>query len=113
LEERLSNMKLYKTIRDEIRRVIAIHAIYNIYQKSQMKQKAMFDMLEDTFHGNEAKGIVSQLKQVICGQPPFDGLYDKKVNVVTSDSLTNVTSLVLKKDLIQSEQVLMAGRDIT
>jgi hypothetical protein len=103
-------------IRDEIRKLMAIHGMYKLYRKPQMTQKSMFQFLEDQFHGNDAAGIVSQVSQVFNGLPPYNALYKKQTDIVTNSSVsssTSVTSLVLKKEMSQCEAVIIAGRDIT
>jgi hypothetical protein len=110
------NMSLMANIRDEIRKLMAIHGMYKLYRKPQMTQKSMFQFLEDQFHGNDAAGIVSQVSQVINGLPPYNALYKKQTDIVTNSSVsssTSVTSLVLKKEMSQCEAVIIAGRDIT
>jgi hypothetical protein len=109
-------MSLMANIRDEIRKLMAIHGMYKLYRKPQMTQKSMFQFLEDQFHGNDAAGIVSQVSQVVNGLPPYNALYKKQTDIVTNSSVSSsasVTSLVLKKEISQSEAVIIAGRDIT
>jgi hypothetical protein len=82
-----------------------------------MKLKDIHIILEDIFHGNEKTGIVSQVQQVIGGYYPFDALYTQQTDIVTAPTVeetsTNINKLILKKDLTQSETVIVAGRDIT
>ena len=108
-------MKLAANIRDDIRKLMAIHAMQKLHRRPQMKQKDLFQFLEDIFHGNKKTGIVSQVFQVVNGLPPFHLLYNKQTEVLvnTGDENLCATSLILKKELIQSEAVIMAGRDIT
>jgi hypothetical protein len=110
-------MKLSASIRDEIRRLMSIHGMYKMYRRPQMKQKDLFQFLEDVFHGNEKTGIVSQVYQVVNGLPPFDLIYNRQTEVLVNnksdDSTINATSLILKPELHQSEFIIMAGREIT
>jgi hypothetical protein len=95
---------------------MAIHGLWKVFRKPQMQIKEIHLFLEDIFHGNEKTGVVSQVYQVLHGLPPFDTLYDRQTDIVTtpnSDSSNTITSLVIKKELSQSEVVIMAGRDIT
>jgi hypothetical protein len=103
-------------IRDEIRKVMAIHSLWKLYRKSSMKLKDIHNFLEDLYHGNPKTGVISQVYQVINGLPPFDKLYNKQTEMVVTGSVdanTNAVSLVLKPDLCQSESMYIAGRDIT
>jgi hypothetical protein len=54
----IEKMNLSRTIRDEIRKLMAIHGLWKIYHKTQMKQKDNQVFLEDLFHGNPKTGIV-------------------------------------------------------
>jgi hypothetical protein len=111
------NMSLMASIRDEIRKVMAIHGLFKLYRKPQMTQKSIFQFLEGMFHGNDKAGIVLQITQDINGLAPYNNrLYTNQTNIVTNSNVSNtssVTSLVLKKELCQSESVIIAGRDIT
>jgi hypothetical protein len=109
-------MKHLGAVRDEIRKVMAIHALWKVYRRSQMKLKDIHILLEDIFHGNEKTGVVSQVQQVVGGYYPFDALYTQQISTVANSSIeatTNITNLILKNDLTQSEVIYIAGRDIT
>jgi hypothetical protein len=109
-------MTIPAPIRDELRKAMAIHALYKLYRKGQMKLKDQHAFLEEVFHGNNKTGVVSQVYQVVNGLPPFNLLYTTQTELVVNaniDSSTNIKSLVLRNDLSQSESVLIAGRDIT
>jgi hypothetical protein len=109
-------MNISRALRDEIRKVMAIHGLWKIYRKSQMKQKDIHIFLEDIFHGNTKLNIVSQVTQVVKGLAPFDRLYTTQTDQVVCanvDASSNGTSLVLKSDLSRSETIIIAGRDIT
>jgi hypothetical protein len=103
-------------IRDEIRKVMAIHGLWKVYRKPQMKIKDIHARLEEIFHGNEKTGVVAQVHQVLGGYYPFDALFTQQTSIVVSGSTdpnNNITNLVLRNDLTQSEVVYMVGREIT
>jgi hypothetical protein len=75
-------MNLSRTIRDEIRKPMAIHGLWKIYRKSQMKQTDIHLFLEDMFHGNPKTGIVAQVHQVVNGLAPFDKMYSSQTDQV-------------------------------
>jgi hypothetical protein len=78
-------MKLSASIRDEIRRLMAIHGMYKMYRRPQMKQKDLFQFLEDIFHGNKKTDIVSQVFQVVNGLPPYDLIYNRQTEVLVNN----------------------------
>jgi hypothetical protein len=88
-----------------------------MYRRPQMKQKDLFQFLEDVIHGNKKAGMVSQVYQVVNGLPPYDLIYNQQTEVLVNnksdDSTINATSLILKPKLHQSEFIIMAGREIT
>jgi hypothetical protein len=109
-------MTVLAPIRDEIRKTMAIHALFKMYRKPSMKMKDQHVFLEEVFHGNNKTGVVSQGHQVLHGLPPFNLLYNKQTELIVNsniDSTINTTSLILKTELSQSETVIMAGRDLT
>jgi hypothetical protein len=89
-------MKHLGALRDEIRKVMAIHALWKVYRKTQMKLKVIHILLEDIFHGNEKTGIVSQVQQVIGGYYPFDALYTQQTDMIvtatTVEASTNINT---------------------
>jgi hypothetical protein len=103
-------------IRDEIRKVMAIHSLWKLYRKPSMKLKDIYNFLEDLFHGNAKTGVVSQVHQVVHGLPPYDKLYNKRTDIIVCaavDPSSSGYSLILKPDLAQSEFLFIAGRDIS
>jgi hypothetical protein len=109
-------MTVLAPIRDEIRKTMAIHALFKMYRKPSMKMKDQNTFLEEVFHGNNKTGVVSQVHQLLHGLPPFNLLYNKQTELIVNsniDCTMNTTSLILKQELSQSETVIMAGRDLT
>jgi hypothetical protein len=106
-------MSLPCSIRDEIRRVMAVVGHSKVFRKGQSTQKQIQEQLETMFHGSAESGVVSQVMQVVNGLAPFDALYDKRVDIITSSVCTNATTLVLKKELIQSDNIYIAGKHVT
>jgi hypothetical protein len=68
------------------------------------------------FHGNDKTGVVSQVHQVVSGLAPFNKLFDERTDLIISssvDSYATPFSLVLKKELVQTDVFFISGRDIT
>jgi hypothetical protein len=113
--KKTAKSNLAADLRNVLRRTAAIAGVLFVYKKGQMPQRAIFQCLDESFHGNIEKGYVSQSDQIIGGLSPFDELFAKSTNVITASantSIVNGTTLVLKQELSQSDQIIAVGRDI-
>ena len=57
--------KVSAAIRDELRRVIAVKAMSIIFSRGQMTLRFMWSVIDDLYHGNVKKKIISQVDQLI------------------------------------------------
>ena len=117
---------LSATVRNELRRTVAIQILAYVFTKSSMKKADMERIMFECYHGNKGKDIASHVSMIARGESGYSELYDK-VGVHITDSgtpscaasATSSTSsgtggekLVLKSALIRSDERIMAGREI-
>jgi hypothetical protein len=73
--------------------------------------------MEDIYHGNEKKGIMSHVDQFVKGSRPFAELFDVVNDAVTdimsTASSQSVSRFILKGELLCTDTPYQVGRDIT
>jgi hypothetical protein len=116
----LAKCRLPAELRNEIRRTAALKGLAYVYSRKTMSQKDIISILFDCYHGNDKKGIASQVEQIVAASPPFNILYDKSLQPIVSDSVSLSSSstsqyirYTLKKDLTLTDTPYQAGREIT
>jgi methionine salvage enolase-phosphatase E1 len=73
---------LFADICNKLRRTAAIAGLLFIYNKGQMPQRAIFQCMDESFHGSVEKVFVAQIDKFIGGLSPFDNnLFNKVTDV--------------------------------
>jgi hypothetical protein len=112
-----TKFRLPADLRNEIRRTLSLKGLANVYSKTQMSQKSIASLMEDIYHGNEKKGIMSHVDQFVKGSRPFAELFDVVNDAVTDNMSTassqSVSRFILKGELLCTDTPYQVGRDIT
>jgi hypothetical protein len=100
-------------IRDEFRRTGGLKSYSFVCTQTQMKVKKQESLMFDMYHGTDK--CVSQIDQILNGQPPFADLFNQTVKVITdpSSGSTSANVYVLKPIFARSEIPYRTGQEIT
>jgi hypothetical protein len=69
--------RITASLRDELRRTVALKCLSNIYGREGMGLNQQHTYLEEHFHGEKKKGIISHLDQLCTAQGDYAELYEK------------------------------------
>lgn len=109
-----STERLPASIRDELRRAVALYCMDIVYRKDSMKVAQMRSLMFDLYHGNDTKDIISHVKLLCNGEGVFADLFEERIEtVVSKHTQTSVSTLHLKQLFSRSEKHFYVGRHIT
>ena len=79
-----------------------------------MTLRSMWTVMEELYHGNGDKKIISQVDQLCNSRPPYTDLFEKRMDLMTGPcGATQISCSVLKSDICRTEINVILGRDIT
>ena len=81
-----SNERVPASIRDELRRTVALYCMDIIYKKDPMKVNAMRQLMHDLYHGNQTKRTISHVKLLCAGEEMFESMFEEKIENVVGRS---------------------------
>ncbi len=107
-------MSLPVSIRNELRRTMAIRGLDYVYsEKGETRFRYIWRHLEERYLGGS--GIVSYCDQLLNGLSPFGKMFENRTDIVAGSSASSSASYVclsLKSEYSRTEVAYILGRDI-
>ena len=103
--------RLPATLREELRRCIALKGMDVLYKKSSMKVCEQRSFMYDAFHGNRSRGVISMVHQLCAGAEEFAELFEDRTDQVLNRGDEGNTKQ-LKTKFSRAEKSYLLGKHI-
>jgi hypothetical protein len=104
-------LEIRTPIRNEVRCCVATKIMSMIFQLPTMSSRKIDQKLDDMFHGTS--DLMSHVDIVVNGHTPYDRMFEKSVDVVITDGVSNPSVLKVNRSLFLLDRDYVVGRHLT